>query len=236
MEIMADSVKRSTAAISKRRTLLSIATLVTVVLVVAVIWGKRSDSVDYITGRVDRGNVDVIVSATGTVQPVTTVEIGSQVSGTVSWLCADFKSRVRRGQVLAKLDSAILQAQVDNQQAALANAQAGVQAATTDIHDQDASLIAAKANQDAARVARDDAIDLVGRDRDLKDVVASRDIEAVRPRRMPPMRVTSRQPLKSGRPRPRSGRPKQSLTRPRRVSHRLRLNSIRLRSILVTRS
>ena len=162
----------------KRRTSMLISAIVAGAAIVAAIWGRKSDAVDYITGKVDRGNVDVIVSATGTVQAVTTVEIGSQVSGTVSWLGADFKSRVKRGQVLAKLDSAILQAQVENQQAALANAQAAVQAATTDIHDQDANVIAAKANQDAARVARDDAIDLVGRYRDLKDVVAGRDIEA----------------------------------------------------------
>lgn len=178
MEIMADQTKGFTTVIKKRRTSMLIFAIVTVAVVVAAIWGKKSDAVDYITGKVDRGNVDVIVSATGTVQAVTTVEIGSQVSGTVSWLGADFKSQVKRGQVIAKLDSAILQAQVENQQAALANAQAAVQAATTDIHDQDANLIAAKANQDAARVARDDATDLVRRDRDLKDVVAGRDIEA----------------------------------------------------------
>ena len=179
MEITANQTKGSSTVIKKRRRSMLISAIVAAAVIAAVaMWGNRAKSGDYITGKVDRGNVDVIVSATGTVQAVTTVEIGSQVSGTVSWLGADFKSQVKRGQVIAKLDSAILQAQVDNQQAALANAQAAVQAATTDIRDQDANVIAAKANQDAARVARDDAIDLVGRDRDLKDVVASRDIEA----------------------------------------------------------
>ena len=134
----------------KRRTSMLISAIVAGAVIAAAIWGRKSDAVDYITGKVDRGNVDVIVSATGTVQAVTTVQIGSQVSGTVSWLGVDFKSQVKRGQVIAKLDSAILQAQVDNQQAALANAQAAVQAATTDIRDQDANVIAAKANQDAA--------------------------------------------------------------------------------------
>ncbi len=179
METLAGQTKGSTTVIKKRRTSMLISAIVAAaVLAAAATWGNRAKSMDYITGKVDRGNVDVIVSATGTVQAVTTVQIGSQVSGTVSWLGADFKSRVKRGQVIAKLDSAILQAQVENQQAALANAQAAVQAAMTDIRDQDANVMAAKANQDATRVARDDAIDLVGRDRNLKDVIAGRDIEA----------------------------------------------------------
>src|SRR4030095_14447176 len=80
--------------------------------------------------------------------------------------------------VIAKLDPAIFQAQVDNQQAALRNAQAAVQAATSDINDQRAKLRAAMANEAAAGVVRDDARDLVTRDQELKDVVPSRDVEA----------------------------------------------------------
>src|SRR5437870_3865011 len=76
-------------------------------------WTRQNSSGDYVTDKVSRGAVEVSVSATGTVQAVTTVQVGSQVSGTVQWLGADFKSHVSRGQVVAKLDPALFQAQVD---------------------------------------------------------------------------------------------------------------------------
>lgn len=179
MEIAAGSLKRSATARTRLRTRLLIVVAAAGLVVAVCIGSKRTDAGDYVTARVDREDVDVTVSATGTVRAVTTVEIGSQVSGTISWLGADFKSLVKRGQMIAKLDSATFQAQVDNQQAALTNAQAAVQAAASDINDQLANLTAARANEDAARVARDDARDLVTRDLELKDVIAGRDVEAV---------------------------------------------------------
>ena len=182
MEIAADSLRRFATATRKRRTLLfvvAIASATVIAVGVAITLDNRTGG-DYITNKVDRGSVDVMVSATGTLQPVKTVEVGSQASGTVSWLGADFKSQVKRGQIIAKLDPAMFQAQVENQQAALANASAAVKAAETDINDQDSNLIATKANQDAADVARDDAMDLLRRDQDLRDVVAGRDIEAAK--------------------------------------------------------
>lgn len=180
MDITADSLRSSTTATRKRRTLLlvAMASAAVAAVVVAVILDNRTDGADYITSKVDRGSLDVMVSATGTIQPVKTVEVGSQASGSVSWLGADFKSQVKRGEIIAKLDPAIFQAQVDNQQAALTNARAAVEAAETDINDQDANLSAAEANQDATRVARDDGMDLLKRDQELIDVVARRDIEA----------------------------------------------------------
>ena len=85
--------------------------IVVAVLVVAAggFWFWRSqraghDQPSYRTEAVQRGNVSVQVTATGTVQAVTTVLVGSQVSGTISALYADFNDRVRRGQVLAQLD------------------------------------------------------------------------------------------------------------------------------------
>ena len=109
MEIMANQTIGSTTVIKKQRTSMLISAIVAAAVVAAAAtWGNRARSEEYITGKVERGNVDVIVSATGTVQAVTTVEIGSQVSGTVSWLGADFKSQVKRGQVIAKLDSPLL--------------------------------------------------------------------------------------------------------------------------------
>src|ERR1043166_2516425 len=62
------------------------------------------------TAKVTRGPVTESVAATGTLQAVTTVQVGTQVSGTVSWLGADFNSIVHKGQVIAKLDPSLFQA------------------------------------------------------------------------------------------------------------------------------
>ena len=79
---------------------------------------------DIVVASVTRGDVVSIVDATGTLQAVTTVQVGSQVSGTIKKLHADFNSRVRRGQVLAELDPSLLQAQVEQAQAGLVRAEA----------------------------------------------------------------------------------------------------------------
>jgi HlyD family secretion protein len=144
----------------------------------AVLWSKETSASAYTTARVDRGTVEVTVSATGTVQAVTTVQVGSQVSGVLAWLGADFKSQVKRGQIIAKLDPAIFRAQVQNQQAGVVNAQAGVQAAITEIDNQNASLAASKANQEATLSQRDDARDLVNRNLTLGTVISGRQVEA----------------------------------------------------------
>src|ERR1044071_7595683 len=175
---MADSVKRFITAINKRRTpLLIVAILAGALVVVVAMWARKADASDYTTARVARGNLEVTVSATGTVQAVTTVQVGSQVSGALAWLGADFKSQVKRGQVIAKLDPAIFEAQLRNQQAGLQDAQAGVQAAMAEINNQIANLAAAKSNQEAMRVQRDDAMNVVKRYLTLKGVLSGRELE-----------------------------------------------------------
>jgi HlyD family secretion protein len=143
-----------------------------------LLWGRQADASDYITGKIERGTIEVTVAATGTVQAVTTVQVGSQVSGTLAWLGADFNTRVKRGQVVAKLDPAIFQAQVDNQRANVLNAEAALRAAETEINNQKANLQAAKANQEVARVQRDDAIALANRYKELNTVLSGRELEA----------------------------------------------------------
>lgn len=78
----------------------------------------------YRTAAVDRGAIAQAVLATGTVQPVNTVNVGTQVSGTVLERNADFNDRVKKGQVLLRLDPATLQARLRQAQAQLASAQA----------------------------------------------------------------------------------------------------------------
>jgi HlyD family secretion protein len=175
---MAEKLKRLMAIIKKRRGWIGVLILLVAGGAIAAFFlSNKTSASDYITAKIERGNVDVSVSATGTVQAVTTVQVGSQVSGTVEWLGADFNTQVKRGQVIARLDPAIFQAQVDNSRANVANAEAAIQGAQTEILNQKANLQAVKANQEVARVQRDDAIALVKRYKEISNVIASRDIE-----------------------------------------------------------
>lgn len=93
-----------------------------------------------ITAGVTRGDVIETVDATGTLQAVTTVQVGSQVSGTIKALHADFNSVVRKGQVVAELDPSLLQAQVEQTQAGLVRVQADVDRARIQVEDAQAKL------------------------------------------------------------------------------------------------
>ena len=77
--------------------------------------GKKDEQ--YKTEKADRGNITQTVTATGTLSAVTTVQVGSQVSGVISRLYADFNSRVKKGQLLAELDPTPFQQQVEQRQA-----------------------------------------------------------------------------------------------------------------------
>jgi HlyD family secretion protein len=171
-------LKKIGGAIKKQKAILIVVLLLAGgALVTAALWGKGAAASDYITAKAEMGSVEVNVSATGTVQAVTTVQVGSQVSGTVSWLGADFNSEVKQGQVIARLDPAVLQTQVENAKANVMNAEAAVRAAETDILNQKANLAASKANQEVLRVQRDDAIALVKRYQELTSVLSGRELE-----------------------------------------------------------
>jgi len=83
----------------------------------------------YRTAIVDTGTISQTVTATGTINPVALVNVGSQVSGTVIELHTDFNERVRKGQVLLKLDPTIFNAQIRQAQASLASSQASLRLA-----------------------------------------------------------------------------------------------------------
>lgn len=82
--------------------------------------------------KAERGDITMTVTATGTLSAVTTVQVGSQVSGVISRLYADFNSRVKKGQLLAELDPTPFQAQVEQRQADLTKAR--VEAANAKIN------------------------------------------------------------------------------------------------------
>jgi HlyD family secretion protein len=123
-----------------------------------VIHRRRANAqINYFTTPAMRGPLKKVVNATGVVQTVLTVPVGSQVSGQVQELYADFNSVVKEGQLLAKLDPRNLETQVANSQASVAAAQARVRSAQAEISNQAANLASAKASLEAARVARDNA-------------------------------------------------------------------------------
>ena len=85
---------------------------------------RSSEEPAVATAEVTRGPIVDVVSASGTLQAVTTVQVGTQVSGTVSWLGADFNSIVRKGQVIARLDPSLFETQVEQSRANLTKASA----------------------------------------------------------------------------------------------------------------
>ena len=135
------------------------AVLLVVVVAGVVIWRSRAASEEkYRTQPVDRGDIEVTVSATGTIQPVEKVEVGSQVSGTIAWLGADYNSRVRKGQVLAQLDPALFKtavAQADANRARAIAAQAEAERAFTRAKELAARNVIAQVELDAAEAAYD---------------------------------------------------------------------------------
>jgi HlyD family secretion protein len=90
---------------------------------------RHSGAANYQTATVTRGPITQAVTATGTLNPVVNVQVGSQVSGNIAKLFADFNSQVKAGQVVAQIDPALFQATVTQTEGDLANAQAALELA-----------------------------------------------------------------------------------------------------------
>ena len=100
---------------------------------------ESKNTPQYFTEKVQKGDIQNVVQATGTINAVTTVQVGSQVSGTIQTLSADFNSHVKKNQVIAQIDPSLFQGALLQAKADLADAQA--------------NLIAAKANLEKAQAA-----------------------------------------------------------------------------------
>ena len=94
---------------------------------------RGGPGIQIVTSPVTRGDIVDTVGATGTLQAVTTVQVGSQVSGNISWLGADFNSIVKKGQVIARLDPSLFEAQLEQSKANLAQARANLAKAQSDL-------------------------------------------------------------------------------------------------------
>src|SRR4029434_10978400 len=102
--------------------------------------GNSSKEPPYLTVPVIKGNVRQVVSSTGTLQAVTTVIVGSQVSGTIAKLSADFNTKVSKGQVVAQLDQAKFSARVEETRANLLAAQASMAKSKVAVEDAERTL------------------------------------------------------------------------------------------------
>lgn len=132
--------------------------LILILIALFIFLSRREPAPQYITQTADRGDIRATVSATGTVNAVTTVLVGTQVSGTIKALFVDYNSTVRQGQLLAQIDPASFEAQV-------------AQAA--------ANLSLARANLEKSKVALRDTVSTFERNKILfgKDFISRYDLD-----------------------------------------------------------
>lgn len=101
-----------------------------VVLIALVIWlfsgGKKEQKAEFETAKVEKQNISTSITATGTIEPVTSVTVGTQVSGIVSKLYVDYNSVVKKGQVIAELDKTNLISELNRAKADLSSAQSSL--------------------------------------------------------------------------------------------------------------
>src|SRR5882757_7901358 len=109
---------------------------------------NRSNQSQHFTAKVEKGEIHDVVEATGTINAVITVQVGSQVSGTVAKLNVDFNSRVRKGDVVALIDPALFQGALLQTAADLENANANLAAARANLEKAKAAAVQAKADYD----------------------------------------------------------------------------------------
>jgi HlyD family secretion protein len=100
-----------------------------------IIFGRKSNEIKFRTEKVTRGDITMTVTATGTMNAVTTVLVGTQVSGTIKNIYVDYNSPVKKGQLIAQIDPATFQAQVSQARANLLSAKANLEKAEATLVD-----------------------------------------------------------------------------------------------------
>src|SRR5688572_25170833 len=150
-------------------------TLVIIAIVLAVAaagwwWSQRNSTSDgggYRTATIERGDIRVAISATGTLSAISTVDVGSQISGLVTDVLVDFNDRVSEGQVIARIDPSTYEAQIAQGSAQVASARASLATAQATLRNAEADYtrksslaqqqLIARGDLDLARAARDQA-------------------------------------------------------------------------------
>jgi HlyD family secretion protein len=140
----------------------------------------------YLMATVERGAIATTVNATGVVNAVTTVQVGSQVSGTIQKLFVDFNSPVQEGDIIAQIDPALLSTKVAQARANVASARAAVQVAQATTINAKAAVETAQANAESARanvekakVALADARRILDRNKEMsrKSLIAQNELD-----------------------------------------------------------
>lgn len=141
-----------------KKIIIAIVILILILIGVFVFFKKSNKAPEYITQKADRGDIRATVSATGTVNAVTTVLVGTQVSGTIKQLFVDYNSMVKQGQLLAQIDPSSLEAQA---------AQAS------------ANLSLSRANLEKSKIALRDTISVFERNKILfgKNFISKHDLD-----------------------------------------------------------
>jgi HlyD family secretion protein len=121
-------------AVMKKKIILGVFAIIVLVIVVKIIYAAVSGNgkPTYQFGEVTRGNLENTISSSGTLSPVTSVQVGTQVSGTIAKIYVDFNDRVKKGQLLAVLDTVLLKAAVLDAQAGVEKAEAQLEQAQSD--------------------------------------------------------------------------------------------------------
>jgi HlyD family secretion protein len=173
----------------KRNLLIGIAVLAIGLTAGYLYYNRNANGEEYLTSRIERGNIRNTVAATGALQAVRTVPVGAQVSGIIQKLYVDFNAQVHTGQIIAQLDRSQPVQQLDQQKANLAQAKANLAnmearliAAKAEIDTQQAGVSSANANLAALKAQRDDAERLLQRQQSLSEsgLITDRDLESSR--------------------------------------------------------
>jgi HlyD family secretion protein len=135
----------------KSKKVLVILLLIAGVGVFAAFELRGKGPVQYYTAKVENGEIKQVVEATGTINAVITVQVGSQVSGAISKLYVDFNSHVKKGQLIAQIDPALFQGAVSQANADLANAKANLAVAVANTAKANANQVQTKADYDRNR-------------------------------------------------------------------------------------
>lgn len=143
---------------AKYRKRLVAAAAVAAIALLAVYWlfGSRTNGVRYVTEPVTRGNLTVIVTATGSVQPTKKVDVSSELSGTIRKVLVDYNSAVKADQLLAELDTTKLAAALNSSRAKLAAARAKVAEAEVTVQEKERNFARNKALMPTHAVSQKD--------------------------------------------------------------------------------
>jgi len=142
----------------KKKILIGIVIVVVLGIAAFIVFSSKETELKFKTEKITKGDIEATVTATGTVNAVTTVLVGTQVSGTIKQIYVDFNSPVKQGQLIAQIDPSTFEAQVQQARA---------------------NLLSAKANVEKAEASLLDAKRTMERNRELfsKDLIARSDLD-----------------------------------------------------------